>query len=209
MTILFGSGTIHGTGGIIRFLSMVRGTGIIITGDIVTGSMNPQFKDIPMMKMLLLLWTSLALIGCATGISKQIRSQVTYQDTFSELQKQSQDLAGETVLFGGKIINTQNREGITVLTILHLPLDSRDRPQDNDRSEGRFLVFTDRFLDPAVYTKGYLVTVVGKLVSIEKRPIGGLEYRYPKIEAQEIKLWKPDYNAVPRIRFGVGIGATF
>lgn len=188
---------------------MVRGTGIIGIIDIVTGSMNPQFKDIPMMKMLLLLWTSLALIGCATGISKQSRSQVTYHGTFSELQQQSQDLAGETVLFGGKIISTQNREGVTILTILHLPLDRRDRPQDNDRSEGRFLVFTDRFLDPAVYTNGYLVTAVGKLVSIEKRPIGELEYRYPKIEAQEIKLWKPDYNAAPRIRFGVGIGATF
>lgn len=161
------------------------------------------------LKMLLVLWTFLTLIGCTAGISKQSRSQVTYQGAFSELQQQSQDLIGEIVLLGGKIIDTQNREGTTVLTILHLPLDSTDRPQNGDRSEGRFLVFADRFLDPAVYTKGHLVTVVGKLMSTEKRLIGELEYHYPKIKAQEIKLWEPDDIIVPRIRFGIGIGASF
>ena len=161
------------------------------------------------MKKLLLSGIVLILIGCAAGISKQTRSQVTYQGSFSELKRQTPDLIGEIVLYGGKIIATENHEGTTTLTILQLPLDNRDRPQDNDRSQGRFLVFTDQFLDPAVYAEGYLVTVAGKLVSTETGLIGELEYHYPKIKAQEIKLWKPQGYMGPRIRFGVGVGATF
>lgn len=161
------------------------------------------------MMLIWLAWTLCMLMGCAAGISKQSRSQVTYLGAFADLQQNSRDLIGEIVLLGGKIIATQNREGTTELTILHLPLNNSDRPKDTDRSEGRFLVIADRFLDPAVYTRGHWITVVGELVSSEKRLIGELEYLYPKIKAQEIKLWEPTEIIGPRIRFGIGIGANF
>jgi len=144
-----------------------------------------------MMKKLLLIMITLILAGCATGISKQSRSRVTVFEPFLSLQQQPVDFIGETVVFGGKIIVTQPMENTTELTILQLALDDRDRPQDNDRSDGRFLVVSDQFLDPAIYKKGDLITVVGKLVSAEKRLIGEREYRYPKIKAGEIKRWEP------------------
>ncbi len=161
------------------------------------------------MKPFALVITALIFIGCAAGISKQGRSQVTFQDSFSTFQKQSKDLIGETVLFGGKIITTQNDGRGTELTILQLPLNRLNRPLDNDQSQGRFLVGVDRFLDPAIYTKGNSVTVVGKLVVIENRRIGEMTYAYPKLEAHEIKLWQPDEGWMPRFRFGIGIGTTF
>lgn len=161
------------------------------------------------MKMFALVGTVLVFFGCATGISKQGRSQVTYHEPFSTLQQQPSDLIGEIVLFGGKIIATQNHKTGTELTILQLPLDSRDRPVDNDQSQGRFLVEIVQFLDPAVYAKGYLVTVVGELVAIENRRIDEMTYGYPKIKTREIKLWQPGETVTPRFRFGFGIGATF
>jgi len=161
------------------------------------------------MKPFAILVTVLMFIGCAAGISDQNRTQVTFQDSFATFQQQSQNLIGETVLFGGKIITTHNRDDGTELTILQLPLNGLNRPLDNDQSQGRFLVSVDRFLDPAVYAKGHAVTIVGELVAIENRPIGEMTYGYPKIKAREIKLWKPDEGWMPRLRFGVGIGATF
>jgi len=43
-------------------------------------------------------------VGCATGISKEVRSQVTYSGNFSELQHNPDQFKGQTVIFGGKII---------------------------------------------------------------------------------------------------------
>jgi outer membrane lipoprotein len=161
------------------------------------------------MKKLLLIMVSFILVGCASGISKQSLSRVTVYEPFLNLQQQPGDFIGETVVFGGKIIVTQPMENATELTILQLALDDQDRPRDNNHSDGRFLVVSDQFLDPAIYKKGDLITVVGKLVSSEKRLIGEREYRYPKIKAGEIKRWEPGRDTYPRIRFGFGIGASF
>lgn len=152
---------------------------------------------------------TLFLTACAGGITQQNRSLVTYHDTFAQLQKQAGGLIGEVVLFGGKIIAINNHQGGTELAVLQLPLNSRYRPMDNDRSEGRFLIATDQFLDPAIYARGNPITVVGELVAVEERHIGDMPYLYPKLVARELKLWRPHEGMEPRFRFGVGIGASF
>ena len=75
--------------------------------------------------------------------------------------------------------------------VLQLGLSSQNRPQDNDQSQGRFLVRSSRFLDPAVYPQGTLVTVVGPVKGVETRPIGQMAYRYPVMDVIEIKKWQP------------------
>ncbi len=149
------------------------------------------------------------LTGCATGISRQARSMVTYHDTFAQLQENPQDFIGETVFFGGKIIAVETRAKTTELMVLQLALDSQGSPQDNDRSEGRFLIVSDAFLDPAIYKTGHLVAVIGRFVSTENRLIGQRTYRYPKIQVHEIRQWQPGREISPRIRFRFGFGASF
>ena len=46
------------------------------------------------------------VLGCASGISKQTRSQVTFSDSFKILQADPDKYTGETVLLGGKILKT-------------------------------------------------------------------------------------------------------
>jgi len=149
------------------------------------------------------------MTGCATGISKQARSAVTYHGTFTALQQHPRDFIGETVFFGGKIIAAKSLQKTTELMVLQLALDTRGYPQDNDDSEGRFFVVSDTFLDPAIYKTGHLVTVVGTLISTENRLIGERPYRYPRIKALNIRHWQPGRGMGPRIRFGFGIGASF
>ena len=151
----------------------------------------------------------LFLLGCASGISQQSRAQVTYDGSFSHLQKAPAEYVGEIVLLGGKIIENKPSAAGTELLMLHLPTDGQGQPKDGDRSEGRYIVQSDQFLDPAVYEKEGLLTVVGKLVGTEIRPIGGLDYRYPKIQAIEIKLWPKTARHYPRFHFGIGVGKTF
>lgn len=156
-------------------------------------------------------WLALALsaMGCATGISKEARSQVTFAGDFAELQQHPDQYTGQTVILGGKIIQSQILASGTELVVLQLELDSADRPQDDDQSKGRFLVHSDQFLDPALYPQGTLITAVGPLKETQERLIGQMAYRYPVITVLEIKKWPVQNDTSPRLHFGIGVGRTF
>ena len=151
----------------------------------------------------------LLFLGCAAGISPKVRSQVTYAGPFSDVQKAPDKYIGQVVILGGKIINSQASPSASELTVLHLHTDSRDRPKDSDQSEGRYLVQSDQFLDPAIYKKEVLLTVVGKITGGEVRAIGGFDYVHPKVKAIEIKLWPDAIRTYPRFHIGIGVGKTF
>src|SRR5512136_1879417 len=99
--------------------------------------------------------------ACASAISQQARSQVTYSGNFAVLQERPGAHLGQVVMFGGKILETKASPTSSEITVLQLPLGTSDRPQDGDRSEGRFLLRSVQFLDPAVYRTGLLLTAVG------------------------------------------------
>ena len=149
------------------------------------------------------------LMGCATGISRQSRSRVTYSGTFSELQKTPDVYKDEIIMLGGKILETSVSSTLSELTVLQLELDNNGRPVNLDQSHGRFLVQSKEFLDPAIYQKGILLTLVGKLEGNEVRAIGGFDYVYPLLEPIEIKLWPMEILTQPRFHFGFGVGTTF
>lgn len=148
----------------------------------------------------------LLILGCASGISRQVRSQVTYSGSFAQLQTAPAEHVGEIVMLGGKIIQTRGSALGSEITVLQLPLGRRDRPQDGDRSEGRYLVRSEQFLDPSIYQKGSGLTVVGRLSDSEVRAIGGFRYVYPLVEAIEIKLWPRTRRISPSVHFGIGVG---
>jgi outer membrane lipoprotein len=149
------------------------------------------------------------LTACAGGISPQARSQISYFGPFSEVQQEPQKYVGEAVLWGGKIIETQIKDGATDLVVLQLELGGQDRPRDDDQSHGRFLIRSAQFLDPALYPQGTLVTVVGRLKGAETRLIGQMPYAYPVIDPTEIKKWPAAIDSSPRLHFGIGIGTHF
>lgn len=152
---------------------------------------------------------SLLIAGCATGISRQALSQVTYNGPFTAVQRNPSGHADEVLLLGGRIIENRTLDGSSELVVLQMPLGSGDRPRNIDASEGRFLVRSGQFLDPSIYENGRLLTVVGRLAGSESRKIGGLDYVYPIVEAGEIKVWREPAPAWPNVHFGVGIGAVF
>jgi outer membrane lipoprotein len=147
--------------------------------------------------------------GCATGISQQSRSKVTYAGTFSDLQKTPDAYKGEVLILGGKILETNISSTLSELTVLQLALGNNDRPVNLDQSDGRFLVQSKQFLDPEIYQKGMLLTVVGILKGSKVQAIGGFDYVYPLVEPIEIKLWPKEMQTGPRFHFGLGVGSTF
>ena len=112
------------------------------------------------------------------------------------------------VILGGVIAQTTTRTGETELEIVQKPLDSANMPETTDRSEGRFLVIVDRFLDPLIYKKDRKITVAGEVVGSQVRKLDNLDYRYPVIKSQEIKLWPETKSRVP-VFLGIGVGGGY
>jgi outer membrane lipoprotein len=141
---------------------------------------------------LLLLMTTGVITGCAPALSGRIRDQAKPAIQFSVLQKSVENYEGRVVIYGGHILDTANKPDGTVLTILQAPLDSKNEPVSPDLSKGRFLVMTDKFLDPEIYSKGRKITVGGKVAGSRSRKVGNRMYEYPVIEAQELHLWRKE-----------------
>ena len=167
-----------------------------------------KFRNASNILVLAIFFTFLVM-GCAAGISQQARSKVTYTGSFSALQKTPDAYKSEVVMLGGRIIETKASSPLSEITVLQLAIGNSDRPVNSDKSEGRFIVQSKQLLDPAIYEKDMLLTVVGTLKGSKVLPIGDLEYTYPIVELIEIKLWPKGMQTQPMIHFGIGVGTTF
>jgi outer membrane lipoprotein len=150
----------------------------------------------------------LLLAGCAHVISKELLQEVDTSVSFAQLSKEPEAYTGKTVLVGGDIIETQNLPEKTLIVVLQHPLGHRGEPIAGDVSEGRFIILTRGFLDPAIYSPGRKLTVAGTVAGKEVRPLGEIEYTYPIIEKRELYLWPKEEttSTEPKVRFGVGVG---
>ena len=127
--------------------------------------------------------------GCAPALSKQLREESGKPIPFEALLRRTADYKGRIVIVGGYILETLNEPEGSWLTVLQSPLDSQNRPESSDLSQGRFLVWSTEFLDPVVYSQERRITVGGQVIGSQQRKLGNLTYQYPVVEAKEIHLW--------------------
>ena len=114
--------------------------------------------------MILLLIAGIGITGCAPVFPRELTDRVDRRISFKELQSDPEKFKGDWVMLGGAIVSSKNIKAGTLIEVLQEPLDDEGRPLDTDRTEGRFLVQSDRFLDSAVYHPGRLITFIGEVV---------------------------------------------
>lgn len=156
--------------------------------------------------MLLLI---LSLAACAGPISRETLKGIDRGVTLSIVRADSARYQGKSVILGGEIIQVVNEKERTLIEILQLRLDRFNRPAEDSKSSGRFLVVKAGFLDPAIYKTGLLITAVGIVKEIETRPLGETTYDYVVIEMTEDHLFEKRERSEPRIHFGIGVGTSF
>jgi len=132
----------------------------------------------------------LLLNACTPVISPQLMDQVDRNLTYSLLASRPDECKGKMVLLGGTIVQTVPKPKETEIEVVQKQLSSSGEPFLTDKSEGRFLIVVDRFLDPAIYRSGRDITVAGELQGSVLRRLGEIYYRYPVIDASELHLWK-------------------
>ena len=113
---------------------------------------------------------------------------------------QTRDIVGSRVRWGGTLAEVLPGKSETCFQVVSRPLDSAARPEEGDRTEGRFIACAAGFYDPAVYASGREVTVIGTVQIPQLGRIGGYAYRFPRVSAVEVYLWprrEPVYYPPP------------
>lgn len=145
--------------------------------------------------------------GCAHVISDELRAGTDKDISLNELFRQPESYKGQTVILGGTIASLLNTEEGTYIEVVEKQLDYRGRPEDTDRSLGRFLILYEGYIDPAIYIRSRKVTVAGEVLGKKIRPLGEMNYRYPLIKSKELHLIKPG-EKFP-VFFEIGIWKSF
>jgi outer membrane lipoprotein len=135
--------------------------------------------------LVLCLW----IVSCAP-FSQEVMQEVKKDIDFSEAIKNPEAFRGESVIWGGVIIETVARPADTLILVRQTELDFQKQPKDLDRSAGRFIVRYSGFLDPAIYSKDREITVVGTIAGKEDRPVGERLYTYPVVDVRDLRLWE-------------------
>jgi len=145
--------------------------------------------------MLQLIFIMLAvLLNSCSHIPQTIRQaplqDIQIQDTKKDFSRHQY----KTVRWGGTLIGVRNNEKETTLQILAFPLSYQGRPNLSAPALGRFLVKSNAFLDPVIYTKNSELTVSGHLIDENKLKVDQKVLKLPVIELQQIYLW-PEYRS--------------
>jgi outer membrane lipoprotein len=158
------------------------------------------------MKLFMMIVLLSALAACTQAIPQESLKTADPNLTFQNLIKEPEQYRGKIILTGGQILGTTAREGETWVEVLQKPLDWEHKPKDTDESLGRFLVRFESFADPAIYTAGKKITVLGEVMGKKVQPLREMDYAYPVLIPREHYLWKPEDTTSPRFHFGIGVG---
>ncbi|MDT0594865.1 Slp family lipoprotein [Glaciecola petra] len=139
----------------------------------------------------LLITIAVVLTGC-TGAPNAIKvDPFTNLTTFAEatLDKDNETL-GTQARWAGKIATVRNNGDISEIEIVLFPSRETGKPQTSDISIGRFKAIVPLYVDPNLYARGRLITVLGEVANPTKGQIGEHEYTYQTLNAKGVYLWK-------------------
>ena len=140
----------------------------------------------------------ISLTGCAHPISKGFRNQVDPDLSLNQILQSPDSYVGKKVVLGGAIVETRNLKNVTEIEVVEKDLDCFGYPSLSDESRGRFLFRKQGYLEAQIYAKDRIVTGGGTVVGTQSGKIGEVEYEFPVIEIEELKLWDAlDYRYAP------------
>jgi outer membrane lipoprotein len=143
------------------------------------------------------LLSALLMAACASTVPPQVRQAPPDNPALDQVLADTTGYVSRQVRWGGVILETENREKSTWVTLLALPLSKGGRPNVSDNSPGRFIAMVPDFLDPKLYSKDRRLTVTGTVSGSETRKVGEFSYSYPLVAVEYYYLW-PVETQLPR-----------
>lgn len=129
------------------------------------------------------------MAACSSSIPPEIRQTLDNGPGVAQLREQPDNYIEQQIRWGGMILETENRENTSWLTIISYPLTDSGEPQTYAQSPGRFIAIVNDFLEPLIYGQDRLITVKGNFFETETINIGEYPYEYPLIVVDHYYLW--------------------
>ncbi len=140
-------------------------------------------------------WVLPAFLSACANLPPELEAPDVAPVHLPQVVEEPTAFQGEKVRWGGVILSVENETKETWVQILEKPLNRSGRPKESAQPRGRFLMHTTTFLDPAIYSQGKELTVVGTLNSMAERTVGKRKIQLPVIEAESWRLW-PEQTSV-------------
>lgn len=141
------------------------------------------------------------LPACSSHIPPEIKQPIQNSPSITQAGKDANAYIKQKVRWGGTILETENKQDSSWLSIVAFQLNGEGRPSQSGTSPGRFIAIVDDFLEPLVFNADRQITVMGVLQGIESRKVGEFQYDYPLIKVEHYYLWSPisktDYEYPP------------
>ncbi len=154
-------------------------------------------------KILLIAIASLVLNACSTFVPQQLGGN-DFADVTPHMAQRRPDVLGQRVRWGGSIASVTSEKDRTCFQVVSHPLDYTARPEEDDRTNGRFIACISGFYDPEIYAVKRQITVIGTLQTPTIGNIGRYPYIFPNLAIETLYLWpKPSpITNVPPYAFG-------
>lgn len=130
--------------------------------------------------------------GCAT-MSPSIENPPVNDLQYAQVLPNLDQYQGEVVRWGGVVADVSNQENQAEMTLVQFPVTRYGKPITTANSVGRFIVQTSGFLDPLIYEKGALVTVVGTISGEQSRKVDEKTLRMPVVTMTDNQVWPEQY----------------
>ncbi len=128
-------------------------------------------------------------LGACSNLPLAIKNPPSFDISYAQAIQNIAGYRNAPVRWGGIIVDVENEQNFSLVQVLYYPLSSDGRPQTNKQNEGRFVIKTPEFLDPAVYARNTEITVAGILAGDLERAIGKKVMRLPLISPTTLHLW--------------------
>lgn len=115
--------------------------------------------------------------------------------------------AGRNIQLGGRIIQSEAKEGTVVLVIAQLPIVEHPAygPKDNGKRSGEFIVSYHGKLDPTAMQMGNRVVVVGITQNAKLVMVDDIQRSLPSVVARCLHIWNTGGREVADFpSFGAG-----
>lgn len=129
------------------------------------------------------------LLGACSGLPERVRDVPVTDIPYTLASRNLNTYQETSVRWGGVIIDVKNEEKFTLVQVLSYPLTFYDRPDLRERSEGRFVIKSPKFLDPVIYAEGREITVAGTIKGDIERTVDDNTIRLPLVFSEALYLW--------------------
>lgn len=131
----------------------------------------------------------LLISACSSHIPPEIKQPLEGSPSVTAVRDRADAYISQKVRWGGVILQTENKDDASRLTIVAFPLSDDAEPRTSEHSPGRFIAVFNQFMEPTVYSKDREITVTGNLLRTETLDVGEFPYEYPVIQVEQHYLW--------------------